>query len=424
MRRITFVISLVFIFFIPWEGVIELPGMGTAAKLVGFVMAVSWLATIAITDRVRKPGPFHVIFCLFVLWNAVSVFWSGDPGETVTQLIRWAQLLVMVMILWDLYTTRAALLAGLQAFILGEYIAIGSAGYNFLSGNAYYNHYQRFSVGAQSSPDGFGIIVALGIPVAWYLASSEGTTKMSHLLKFVNYAYIPAAFLGLALSGTRTALIASIIGMAYGLASLSRLRLWARVVIFLLLASAILVLLPRVQTLRSFQRFSTTYSEITEGDLNNRTNNWAEGFNSFMEHPFLGVGANMYRSVNRLGKLAHNSFLSVLVELGLVGFALFGTILAIAVIQALRQPSKWDSGFWLTVLLAWAISASSLSYEFRKATWLFLSFATVSAALTPQHGHKAVAQVLGSKSGANLELLQDMPKYFRRDEMKRLENEA
>ena len=35
------------------------------------------------------------------------------------------------------------------------------------------------------------------------------------------------------------------------------------------------------------------------------------------ERPLLGVGANMYRTVNTLGKEAHNSFVSVLVELGL-----------------------------------------------------------------------------------------------------------
>lgn len=415
MRTIAFTLSLIFIFFVPWEGVIELPGMGTAAKLIGFAVAAFWVATVVVTGRFRKPRPFHLVVTLFVLWNAVSVFWSADPGETVTHIRRWAQLLGMVIILWDLYTTRVALLAGLQAFILGEYVAIASAGYNFFSGNVYYTHYQRFSPSEQSNPDGFGIIVTLGIPVAWYLASSESPFKMSRLLKFVNYAYIPAAYLGIILSGTRTALIASIVGMAFGLASLSRLRLWARVAIFLLLASVILFMLPHVQMLRSFQRFSTTYSEITEGDLNNRTNNWAEGFDSFLEHPLIGVGANMYRSVNSLGKLAHNSFLSVLVELGLIGFALFGIILMMAAIQAWRQP-KWDASFWLTVLLVWAICASSLSYEFRKATWLFLSLATVSATLTAQRGHKAVAHVWRSESGAHLVPVQDVPKYLHRDE--------
>ncbi|MCZ7573212.1 MAG: O-antigen ligase family protein [Ardenticatenaceae bacterium] len=381
MRTIVLRLSLVFIFFVPWEGVIELPGMGTATKLIGFAVAACWLATVVITNRFRKPRPFHVIVYLFVLWNAVSVLWSTDPDRTVVHLRTWAQLLGLVIIVWELYTTRAALLAGLQAFILGEYVAISKAIYNFFSGNVFYTHYQRFSPSEQSNPDGFGIIVALGIPVAWYLASSKSATKMSGLLKFVNYAYIPAAFVGLALSGTRTALIAAIPGMAFGLASLSRPRPAVRLAIFLLLTSTILILLPHVRTLRSFQRLGTTYAELTEGDLNNRTNNWREGLASFAEHPLIGVGSNMYRSVNSLGKLAHNSFLSVLVELGLIGFALFGMILTFAVIRAWGQP-KWEARFWLTTLLVWAIGASSLTYEHRKATWLFLSLVVASAALT------------------------------------------
>jgi O-antigen ligase len=381
MRTIAFSLSLIFIFSIPWEGVVDLPGLGTGAKLIGLALAISWFASVVIRREFRKPRPFHLLVCLFVIWNAASIFWSADPGKTVTHLRTWLQLLGLVVIIWDLFTTRTALLAGLQAFIFGEYVAIGSAIVNFLSGDPFYSHYQRFSPSEQSNPDGFGFIVVLGLPVAWYLASSMSTTKTGNLLKFINYAYIPLAFIGLTLSGTRTAFIASIIAMAFGLASISRLRLASRITIFLLLTLAIFLILPHVQELRSFQRFGTTYAELTQGDLNNRTNNWQEGFVSFTEHPLLGVGSNMYRSVNKLGKLAHNSYLSVLVELGLVGFILFGSILALTGIQALLLP-KWEASFWLTQLAVWAIGASTLSYEFRKATWLFLGLVIVDAALT------------------------------------------
>jgi len=168
------------------------------------------------------------------------------------------------------------------------------------------------------------------------------------------------------------------------------------------LTLAILILLPHVQTLRSFQRLGTTYTELTEGTLNNRTNNWLEGLESWAEHPLLGVGSNMYRSVNSLGKVAHNSFLSVLVEVGLIGFVLFGLILLIAISQAWRQPT-WEKSFWLSLLLVWAIGASSLTWEHRKTTWLFLSLVTASAALTryrnestplDQRG-KSVGQLVG-----------------------------
>jgi O-antigen ligase len=389
MRTITFLLSLVFIFAIPWEGV-ELPRVGAIAQLVGFVLGASWVATIFLTGRFRRFSPFHLAILLFVLWNAVTIFWSGDPEETVGQVMTWAQLLIFVLVLWDLYTTRSTILAGLQAYVLGAYVAIGSALANFLAGSAFYTNYQRFSAG-DTNPDGFGFILVLGIPVAWYLATNQSATKTGRLLKWVNYVYIPAALLGIALSGTRTALIATIPAMAFGLASLTRLRLVTRVVIFGLLVAAVLFLIPYVQTLESFQRLGTTGTELTEGDLNNRTNNWREGLASFVEHPLLGVGSNMYRSVNSLGKVAHNSFLSVLVELGLIGFSLFGIILTMTVSQAWRLP-KWDRGFWLSLLAVWAIGASTLTWEHRKSTWLFFGLIVAMAALAGEvEGRRLVA---------------------------------
>jgi len=310
----------------------------------------------------------------------------------------------MVCILWDLYTTQSSLLAGLQAYILGAYVAVGSAVYNYFTGKVYYTNYQRFSPG-ETNPDGFGFIMALGIPLAWYLAGSINVSGMGRFLRFINYAYIPAALLGIALSGTRTALLASVVGMAFGLASLTRLRLAARIAVFLLLASIILFLLPYVQTLKSFERLGTTGTELTSGDLNNRTNNWSEGLASFVEHPLLGVGSNMYRSINTLqktaeGKVSHNSYLSVLVELGLIGFILFGIILTIAVVQAWRQP-KWQSWFWLTVLAVWGLGAFTLTWEARKSTWLFLSFVIVSAAITNRQEEPVVNPVTRSTSPRN-----------------------
>jgi O-antigen ligase len=289
---------------------------------------------------------------------------------------------MLAFIWWDLYTTRTSILAGLQAYILGAYVSIGSAIANYLSGRVFYTHYQRYSAG-ETNPDGFGFILALGIPVAWYLASSKNTKGISNWLRSVNYAYIVLAFVGIALSGTRTALIASIVGMVFGLASLTRVRLWVRVAILLLLVSSALYLIPYVQNLRSFQRLGTTATELTEGDLNNRTNNWREGFAAFAEHPILGIGGNMYPTINTWAKAAHNTFLAVLVELGLIGFMIFAAILLIAFAEAWRQP-KWEALFWMTALAVWSIGSSTLTWGHRKPTWLFLSLLVASAAVYKQ----------------------------------------
>src|SRR5918996_3327553 len=164
MRTITLVLSLVLNFMIPWEGVVRIAGLGSGVKILGFVLAAFWLATIFITRRLRKPGSFQIVLCLFVIWHALSVFWSANPNRSVAHAITWFQLLILVFIWWDLYTTRTAVLAGLQAYVLGAYVSIGSAIGNFLSGEVFYSHYERYSAG-ETNPDGFGFILAIGIPI-------------------------------------------------------------------------------------------------------------------------------------------------------------------------------------------------------------------------------------------------------------------
>ncbi|HEX6264418.1 MAG TPA: hypothetical protein VF036_03955, partial [Actinomycetota bacterium] len=61
-------------------------------------------------------------------------------------------------------------------------------------------------------------------------------------------------------------------------------------------------------------------------------------------------------------------------------FTIFLSILGIVALQVLRLP-KWDRNFWLTSLFVWAIGASTLTWEHRKTTWLFLTFAVVAAVI-------------------------------------------
>ncbi|MFB3737382.1 MAG: O-antigen ligase family protein [Candidatus Velamenicoccus archaeovorus] len=387
MRAWVYRLSLVLVFTIPWEGLIDVAGIGTIAKLIGLVVAGLWLFVVVMTGGLRKPPPFLAALGLLVGWIALSVFWSADPVRSFRFVGTWVQCMGLALILWDLYRTRERVLAGLQAYILGAYVAVGGAIINFFAGNAFYTHYDRFSPG-ETNPDGFGFIIALGVPVAWYLASTPTTRTTSRFLRFtkiVNHGYIPLAFFGIALSGTRTAMVAALAGMAFGLVALRRIRPTVRLPMLLAVAVAIYLLIPIVQPLRSFQRLGTTATEATQGDLNGRIPQWTEGVRAFTVHPLIGYGANMYSTVNDiprqseragktngLGKAAHNTFVAILVELGLVGFVLFWIILGIVTGRALKLP-RWERAFWLTVLLVWTIGSSTLTWGHRKTTWLFFT---------------------------------------------------
>jgi len=392
LRTIAFWLSLVLIFSIPCEAVIEYPVLGSASRVIGIALATFWMGTVVVTGRFRKLTPFHIAILVFICWNALSIFWTANANRTLEHLLTWIQLFLMIFILWDLYTTRESILAGLQMYVLGGYVASGSTLVNFLAGNTFY--YGRYTA-AGTSPDQLGAILALGIPVAWYLAHSMSNHKISSLLKWVNYAYIPAALLGISLSATRLALVAAIPGIVFGLASLAQVRLSTRITIFLFLIGAAYYLLPLIPQ-ESFQRLGTTGTEISSGDLNGRVELWSQGLVAFEEHPLLGVGSNMYRSVNTEHKVAHNSFISVLVELGLVGIVLFGITLAIAIRQIFGQPT-WDTRLWLAVLAGWVVAASTLTWEYGKPTWLFLCLIVANAALI-RHSEKVIEPAQGNTS--------------------------
>lgn len=376
MRKIVFGLSLILVFTIPWEGAFHLPGLGTTATVMGLIVGACWLFMIVIAGQMRRPVLFLFAVAGFVTWVALTTFWSPDPVESLGSVYLWLQTLLFVYILWDLYRTKAALLAGLQAYVLGAYTAVGGAVLNYVQTNAFYTNEERYSLG-NTNPDGYGFILALGIPVACYLAASPETPRV---FRFINYGYLPVAFIGVALSGTRTASVGAAIGLLYGLATLTKLKIHTRVAVVVLLGVSLFAILPIVQPLSSFQRLGSTGTEITEGDLNGRTGQWAQGLRAFMDHPVIGVGTDMYRTVNTLNKVAHNSYLSVLVEEGLIGFTIFMSILGIVALQVLRLP-RWDRNFWLTSLLVWAIGASTLTWEHRKTTWLFLTFAVVAAVI-------------------------------------------
>lgn len=377
MRTLAYWLSFIFVFTIPWETAFEDPALGSASRIAGLALAACWLVSVVTKARVRTPSCFHVVLGFFVILNFVSALWSASSETSVLQGVTWVQILLLSIILWDLYTSQSSVLVALQMYVFGSYVVVVSTIANYLAGQTYY--YERFSA-AGTNPDDVGIIVALGIPAAAYLAAFWLPNRLS-FLKVVNSIYIFAAFIGIALTGTRTALIASIPGTIFSIALLTRLRRNVALGLASVFLVATLLLVPYIPS-ASLERLGTTGAEIEDSDLNGRLPLWREGFHSFQRNPLLGIGSNMFRSINPEGKVAHNSFVSVLVELGLLGLAVCAMVVITAAISLSNQPT-WERGLWLSILVAWAIGASMLTWEYRKPTWLFLNLVVVSAAVLP-----------------------------------------
>jgi O-antigen ligase len=375
MRTAALWLSLAFIFILPVENAVSIPGLGRISKAVGLCLLGIWVLTV-LTGRFRKPFTVHAAMLLFVLWNGLTVYWSLNVDKTVESFLTYLQLLGMAFIIWDIYVTPAALKSGLQAYVLGAAVAAVSTIYNGMHGVEYYS--QRYA-GAGFQVNDIALILAMGIPLSWYLTLNENNGKRRFWLNLINYVYIPLAFLAIVMTGSRAGLIATFPGFIFIFISLSRLGFFQRILLLILVIGSLFAVKPFFPE-ASVGRLANTTSVITHGDLNGRLEIWREGLQLFYKHPFLGVGSGAFASSTTIGKAGHNLAVSMLAETGIIGFVLFSILMAMIIYHALRQP-KWSRLLWLSVLLAWAMAAFTHNWEHRKQTWVFLSLVSASAGL-------------------------------------------
>jgi O-antigen ligase len=387
-----------FAFAMPWENALTIPGFGTVSRAVG--LAAFGIGALAVLDsgRFRTPTVQHLLMALFVAWAGLTYFWSFEPSRTKTAAVTFVQLLAMVWLIWQFAQTRKQQILLLRAFVLGTMVSSVAIILSFLSGPAtgadgsYYGRYTALGF----NPGDLALIMALSLPISLYLAARDEGLRFRVWFYGVHLVLALSAIL---LAASRGALIASagaLLMVPVAFSQLTRGQKTVGVALVAVLGVGAAFTVPQ----SSWSRLGTIGAEVSSGTLNERTMIWQAGWTVFNQSPFRGVGAAAFApsvehalgmpfhgsTANDGGPtnvelVAHNTFLSVLVEQGVIGFALFLGILLTLVFSAWHLPVV-DRAFWLSVLLTWAIGVSSLTWEDRKPSWFI--FGVLLAAVAAQ----------------------------------------
>lgn len=362
-------------FAIPWEDAITISSFGTSARLVGVVTVVFGLFAMLEKGTVRRPAPGHIMMALFVISAAASYLWSLYPEGTWNQTLTYIQLFLMVWLIWELCPRTQEQLRLMQAYVLGTFVSGIDTVYDYL----YHveSDYERYA-GARLNANDLGLMMALSMPVSYYLLiHSKGRVAWVYRLQLI------LAGTTVLLTASRGATLASAVALAIVPLTQARLTRRQKVAILLtgiLLVSSILAFVPST----SWERLSTTPNALEHSTLTGRTVIWKAGWEIFRQHPFLGIGSNAFRVVvsrvlrepirlddpDSPAPPAHNTFLSVLVEQGVTGFAVFCALLVVMCLS-LRTMPPLTQKLWIVALAVWAVGVSSLTWEMRKPTWFF-----------------------------------------------------
>jgi len=388
------------VFAMPWEDAITIPGFGTSVRLIGMVALALGVLAILERGRVRQPALGHVIMILFVAMAGLSFLWSLYPEGTLVEAFSYAQLFTMVWLIWELAADLQKQMQLMQAYVLGTFVSGLDTVYLFLAHQE--SVYQRYA-GAKLDANDLGLIMALSVPMSYYLLIHN-----KGWIVWVCRVQLILAGTTILLTASRGASLATAVALTIVPLTQARLNGRQRVALVLtivLLISGALYFVPAT----SWERLATLPTEFAQGTFTGRTIIWKAGWEIFRSHPFFGIGANAFRIVVsrvltdpiRDGEAdgappAHNTFLSVLVEQGVLGFAIFCAML-IALAASLRGMPPFPQRLWIVSLAVWIVGVSSLTWEMRKPTWFFFGL------LMAQCGSIAQMKLLASPVARRLQ---------------------
>ena len=378
-RAVAWPLLWVLVFSIPWEKSLLVAGVGTITRLLGVLAVLAGIAALVQRRTLRRPNLALILAAGFVLWNAMTLLWSYAPAATEAKVLTLGQLLVMFWLIWELCGTAARETALMAAYVAGAAVSSVLTILRFAQGlETYYRRYAATGF----EPNDLGLTVALSIPLSLDLA-----LRGRGPLRWAWRGAVALAIAASLLSASRTALVVSFAGFLYPLWTWRKSDLSQKVsclLLFGLLVLGPLYLAPG----SSRQRLSTLLAEATTGTLHNRKQIWKAGLKVFLlERPLLGVGAGGYPEAvrPRLGTpaiaghqyVAHNTYLSVLVESGLIGWGLFAATILVLAASVWMMPFT-ERALWSVMLLVCGVGVTTLTWEHRKPVWFIAALITTA----------------------------------------------
>jgi O-antigen ligase len=314
----------------------------SAVKAIGLLLVLSWLAALSLRGRLpardivaAHPG---LVLCgiLLIAWSALSSVWAQDSSSAFAGTGRYALDLVLFPVIYTGVRECAHVRWIAAAFVAGALVSAAYGGLVGLGGDA-----ARLS-GAVGDPNQTAaVLVASGL-FALALSARFGAGSLPRLAAI---AAATCSFIGLAATGSRGGLVALAVAVAVAIVLAGRWR--GRATLAALLASGAIV-----TWLFAFAP-AALHDRVLNTDTTGRSTIWTVAARVIEAHPIKGVGADNFRLVsahylNRPGatkradfiigvpKVAHSVYLETLADLGLVGLALFGGLIAISLSCAIR----------------------------------------------------------------------------------------
>jgi len=377
MRRIAWILLLLFAFAIPWEYSLDFGGwLGNVARIAGLLVLLAAVPAVLQAGRARSPNAFWWFTLALYLWLCGTFLWTVDQAATLEKLRGFFQEMMIVWLVWEFAETPDDLCALLRATVAGSWVLALLTVAAFRSAEAVAASQVRFAAYGQD-PNEVARFLDLGFPLAALLVNCE----RRWLPRLMALGFFPLGLVAVLLTASREGFLAALIAVAGSVMVLTRGRLHRIAAVFVGVPPFIAALWFIIPA-GTLARLATIPEQLQSGDLNQRINIWSAGWRAFVRAPLFGSGAGSFVSAARLSPIdtAHNTVLSIAVGGGLVALFLAVLLVALAVRSALLTRGALRLTL-VTAVAAWAVTSLAATVEENRTTWLLLAIVVVAGRL-------------------------------------------
>jgi O-antigen ligase len=371
-------------------------------KVAGGLLALSWLAAVASRKGARRAFVtahplFAGVLAFFLAWALLSLTWAGSVGDGVQSVVRYILSAFLFLIVFTAIRKRRHVEWLVGAFVVASLL---SAAYGFITPpDPSLGEGDRLA-GTLADSNALAAVLVAGVVLSLALAFEMRRKPLIRIaLLVIGALCLLSNFLTLSRGGLIALGVAMLTAIVFG----GRWRT-AAVGLTVLVAASVFVFFSFVATANQTARV-TSFG----GGGSGRTDLWTVGWRMVQAHPVRGVGAGnfqhesihyliapgaLHRTDLILNKqlVAHNTYLQVLSELGVVALVPFLAILGFALWCLLdaahRFERRGEEGMEMiaraTLVGLTGILAADffVSGQFSKQLWLLLGLGPALLAMS------------------------------------------
>lgn len=313
---------------------------------------------------------FLGIMGVYSAWALVTSIFSINAEGAVA---RWfsflVPLLVLIYILNRLVTDEKNIRNIMLSFVAGCCIPICIMIYFTMQGVT--GELNRMTAFEQDQNE---LSVMLSIAASFvFILLKQNYPKIVNILLVV---FLCVCLVAILLTGSRTGLIIFLAVSMFGLVSFGKKGILWAVLSIIFITPLILPFIPE----SNIERLLETQEQVSEGDFTGRGYVWERGLTAFhSQNPIrmlLGVGYDQFQFLynQNYGTFTapHNTYLSVYVELGIIGFLIFLYILFYVFRKTITLCRSNRTLVYLGLFLPIIIAMVTLGLQTRRWLWIIL----------------------------------------------------